>query len=478
MNNAGLAVILIICLFVFAFVGRAIIESIISFGFSFAHWALTILLLFALIRFLISFFTGKKKRWFTWSSWLCTACGGLALLLSVAHLFGGSSIPDQLDAFRFARLYNSDWWVDRLLLGCRWVFSLTGITLMLGCPATRKKTAWALFGYYLCGLMFLVLLSDLVVKNDSIMEAIASLWAGGLAHACGVLGMLFGKRYAHTMPPHRPTKKELASQQAAQQAQKNPVNTLQPQKKTDTSRIDALRSREKELQRMKKIYGDMPPPEESTNQAAAAPAAAAEPVPATPAPVAVPQADPVPLQEDFQPVSVSRAPESDFKPEAIPDEAAASNPSVDKLLQAAAGRLFLTGPMLATLDGQRQVLIWLAEGVPCLKELPASSAGRQLLDPGLKDDPECFLGPLGQVANEAARMLHRCDWPEEQQRLEALSPESRCGGWHALRCYDKFSADPDIFAQAELVLEETMRQSPAWEWLLENGMPEIRETGE
>ncbi len=134
---------------------------------------------------------------------------------------------------------------------------------------------------------------------------------------------------------------------------------------------------------------------------------------------------------------------------------------MNHLLLTASKHLFPGGRVLAELGGQRQLLVWLCAGIPCLRELPNTSAGSALMDPDLPDDPEDFLPCLDDVVSEALSLLSE----KYDGNWAGLNPEALTGAWFALRMYAKMSADPEIFLAAADDIAAYMQKSPemmAW----------------
>lgn len=117
------------------------------------------------------------------------------------------------------------------------------------------------------------------------------------------------------------------------------------------------------------------------------------------------------------------------------------------LLSEAAARLYPGGEALASLQGQRQLLIWLTEGVSCLRKLRKHSAAQALMDPALPEDPAAFLPVLNRVVQEAETMLEKQIW-EDDRNWKNMSAETLVGGWFALNMYARMSSRPEIFQLA------------------------------
>ena len=86
------------------------------------------------------------------------------------------------------------------------------------------------------------------------------------------------------------------------------------------------------------------------------------------------------------------------------------------LLSESAARLYPGGEALASLQGQRQLLIWLTEGVSCLRKLRKHPAEKQI-------------------------------W-EDDRNWKNMSTETLVGGWFALNMYARMSSRPEIFQLA------------------------------
>ena len=117
--------------------------------------------------------------------------------------------------------------------------------------------------------------------------------------------------------------------------------------------------------------------------------------------------------------------------------------SAEELLAEASRRLFAGGEALATLDGQRQLFIWLRQGVPCLEDLD----GTALMDPGLKDDPAAFLPALDSVVQKAGEILKEKILAGKYSPGQK-DPEQLCAGWYALSMYARMSGEREAFELA------------------------------
>ncbi|MBR3333475.1 MAG: hypothetical protein IKG23_04235 [Clostridia bacterium] len=117
------------------------------------------------------------------------------------------------------------------------------------------------------------------------------------------------------------------------------------------------------------------------------------------------------------------------------------------LLSESAARLYPGGEALASLQGQRQLLIWLTEGVSCLRKLRKHPAVQALMDPVLPEDPASFLPVLNRVVLEAETMLEKQIW-EDDRNWKDMSAETLVGGWFALNMYARMSSRPEIFQLA------------------------------
>ena len=117
------------------------------------------------------------------------------------------------------------------------------------------------------------------------------------------------------------------------------------------------------------------------------------------------------------------------------------------LLSESAARLYPGGEALASLQGQRQLLIWLTEGVSCLRKLRKHPAVQALMDPALPEDPAAFLPVLNRVVQEAETMLEKQIW-EDDRNWKNMSTETHAGGWFALNMYARMSSRPEIFQLA------------------------------
>ncbi len=145
-----------------------------------------------------------------------------------------------------------------------------------------------------------------------------------------------------------------------------------------------------------------------------------------------------------------------------------NNPAAE-LLPKAAERAFPGGSTLATLNGQRQLMIRLTEGVPCLAPLRQRESARRLMAPDLADDPEAFLPILSELTAEATALLRERVW-DDVRNWHTLSPEALAGGWFALRMYARMSNEDDIYLlTADAIAESMSHRQDAMAWLKSQG---------
>ena len=133
-------------------------------------------------------------------------------------------------------------------------------------------------------------------------------------------------------------------------------------------------------------------------------------------------------------------------------------------LERASGHLFPGTATLATLGGQRQLLMMLTSGIPCLRPLLDEKEAAKLMRPSLPDDPERFVPLLNVLVSRAAGLLNDGMW-EQEKEWQALSPEALAGGWYALRMYRRMSSQPEVFELAADGLTQHMSRRPdvtAW----------------
>ena len=185
--------------------------------------------------------------------------------------------------------------------------------------------------------------------------------------------------------------------------------------------------------------------------------AAARPKPSTPTP---PPKDPTKKEQELRQLKEQYE-------KRLLDEGRQAPPAASKLLKKARPRLFPGKSTLATLGGQRQLLVWLTAGVPCLNHLMKLPASRELMKPGLPDDPDVFVPLLGQISEEAEQCLNSKLW-EEDEHWKKLDPETLANAWFALRMYARMSPRPEIFELAADGLAEHMtHRADAMQWLNE-----------
>ncbi len=135
------------------------------------------------------------------------------------------------------------------------------------------------------------------------------------------------------------------------------------------------------------------------------------------------------------------------------------------LLENARVHIFPGPSTLATLGGQRQLAVWLTDGVACLTDLRSAPSFTALMDPALPDDPEAFLPVLNDLMTDASRLLKDGIW-DDMAQWAAAEPETLVNGWFALSMLSRVSSEPELFElSADAMADYINSRKDVTEWL-------------
>lgn len=442
-----------------------------------AHWVLPILLLpimdWALIRLIVmtirsgkpetglfliaylqfvpqeialrAFFTRKKKRsWRHWAGWICRWSGILILLLAGLYLIQGGSwksliLPD---------LYNSKNWLLVASVPLRWIFTLGGMTVILSRRATRKKSL-IISGILFPSLFLLVgIVGPLVGEYKAVSNLLGNLFLLAVPHLYGLAGALvdplFGKKIQLEEEKLRARKKAAPAQIPAAARRESASPAASPQAAKGS------------------IFAGPPPQSTPTAQSVPRPST---PRPASAAPRTATAPPAAPKDPEKELATLKAEYEARMKREEAAKKKQLDETPPEDLLKQTAKRLFSEGQAAATLGGQRQLVYWMAQAVPCLNGLIRQPIGKQFFAPSLTDNPDAFLPLLDELLSEAARLLQNRQ-TDEEDTWKQLPPDLLCAGWYALTRFAAVSGSGQLFSDEAARLERFFRKhKPCAAWL-------------
>ena len=132
------------------------------------------------------------------------------------------------------------------------------------------------------------------------------------------------------------------------------------------------------------------------------------------------------------------------------------DPDFYKLLNQTVRKILPFGEILSSWNGQRQLFLWMVEGIPCLRKLTEIPQGEVFKTNEISDDPMEYQPVVNAMLEKAAEILKECNWVKEEKRMLGLHPEQLCSGWHSLRYYADHGTRKDIFTDAEQRIERIM----------------------
>lgn len=389
------------------------------------------------------------------------------LLLCAAHLFHTGSFSAGILTGDAANMPDRRWWPDHALSGMYTLFSFVSLWLTIYRRETRKAVLMALPVWVMINLITVELGTQPEMSDRSWVQAagyiIPLLWplfAG--VYALGFERMFGGEVRAERLAKILKDREKKAAeavlrsaQPAATRAPMSPVRPAPAVRPVSTGAAQPLKP------------GTAQPVKPSTAQPVK-PATVQPPKPGTaqpPRPGAAQSATAQQSAEDRE-EKLRRLKESYVQAHAAPTrETPGIKVSAAQLLPEAARRIYPGGESLASLNGQRQLLIWLAEGVPCVRPVMKQSSVSALMDPELPDDPNCFLPVLARVLEDVTARL-KAELRADSGKWRKMDPEAMTGGWFALKMTERMSSDPVICRMAaDEIATRMSERSDAMTWL-------------
>ena len=366
--------------------------------------------------------------------------GDLALIviLYTAHILRFRPFDAAIYGINITRLSTSMWWPDQALVGATILFSFLTMILTLSRKETRKTVAMAFPAWVL-----LCILVTPLLDHTPEMLLLADLIGLSWVMFSGIYALLFERFFGYQVRFEWLTGRKKKAQKL-EQKNRNASGPAQPA--SPASSVQA-----------KAPVRSAPVPSFPVNpaQRTVAPSAPADPSGR--------------LEEKLgqkrEELLKQQKAEYEQRLTGKRKEAASENmhKTTGQLLPEAARRIYPGGEALASLAGQRQLAVWLTEGVPGLHELQKVPAFEALMDPSLPDEPEAFLPVLNDVVSAAAGMLETKDCTSG---ASGLSPEILTGGWFALNMYARMSTNAEVFTKAADALAVHMAgRRDATDWL-------------
>ncbi len=368
---------------------------------------------------------GKKRDrpWYYWAGWICRWAWILMIALSIVHLMMGYAWEGLLAP----DLYQSGLWMDQALLPLRWIFSISGIAVMLIRKETRKKAlihSAIAFSSMFLGLGIANRIYPLK-NNPSLSNLLANCFLFLIPHLHGLGGALFWPLFGKKAQKEDAARKAVPVQ--ALPRRPAPVRAAVPQ----------------------------PSPQKANPQKAS---------PQMPKTAAAQTAPPRDAEQEL--AERKAAYEARMRRMAAASKKELDRISVDELLEKTAVRLFYEGRAAAALGGQRQLIYWMAQAVPRLNGLIRQPMGKRFFAPALPDDPDAFKPLLDSLLTEAARLLESKDASTNQDAGRSADPEALCAGWYALTRFAAVRPDGSVFLrEAEALKARFKKEKPLHAWL-------------
>ena len=379
----------------------------------------------------------RKKdnlRWYEWAGRIGRWAGVVMIALAAAHLAMGG----RWETLLLPDLYDSELWVDQAAVPLRWIFVLSGMTVMLGLKATRKKSIVHSLITFPVLFMLIGIVANIqpAASNRLLSNMIANVMLLLIPYLYGIAGAfavpLFGRKI----------RAEEEARRAREEAKK-------------AARVP---------------------------QPAGTPAAAASPGPAgTPASApGRPYRPPASVRPGTRTSPPKSAPPRDIEQELAARRAAYEarmkqqeagkrqawkDLPVEERLRITSGRLFSECEAAATLGGRRQLVYWMAVAVPRLGGLIRQPVGKRFFDPQLPDDPKEYQPLLDAVLDEAVRLLESRDASAESAGWGDAEPETLCAGWYALTCFAAGEKSSTFSREAERLETHFRKDRACSAWL-------------
>lgn len=358
---------------------------------------------------------------------------GLVLLFT-AHCARFGSLAEGLRAAAVLFLCQSPWWPDQLLAATLFSFSLTCALLTLISKRTRKRALRMILPWIALIIVGSIGLTEVRENDRPLGLLLGSLILFSWPLWNGYHALRFEREYGAEL------RSELTARLQAKQAS-TPIAPKRPFAPTAPA--------------ARPVHNPAP--------------AASKPKPASTASKSAPES-----AAAAQPPSVDQQAQKLAREKAayemrLRDQAAqAQEDPSQSLLPEVAKRLFPSGATLATLGGQRQLLVWLLEGVPGLAPLEYEESARALMQPNLADELERFVPLLEALSEKAAALLEAHIYDDDPQWL-SLTPEALARGWFALRMYARMGQNSDLFELSALeVSRRVSKRQDALDWLHNN----------
>lgn len=394
----------------------------------------------------------KNKKflpWYYWAGWICRWAGIVMIALSFCHL----ALGGPWETLLVPEVYDSELWTDMAILPLRWIFSISGIAVMVGRRETRKK---ALIH---SAVTFFAMFAILGVTNQiwplknsrEISNLLANMFLFLIPHLHGLGGALFYPLWG----------KMAGEADAARKAAR--ASTRQPLPQPASPRRPAPASPAAAAP----VSAGRPAAPATAAPASPIPARAAWPQPAPPKPrtTTVNPAAPRNIEKELS--DQKAAYEARMRKMAAVRENTLKEASVNEMLEKTAVRLFSEGQAAASLGGQRQLIYWMAQATPRLNGLIRQPAGKRFFAPALPDDPDAFLPLLDALLAEAVRLLESGEASGRQEDTrQTADPEALCAGWYALTRFAAVSSDGAALSrEADRLAAHFKKDKPCNAWL-------------
>ncbi len=342
--------------------------------------------------FLRILFTKKSHRgWYYWASWICRWALILMAVFACLHLILGQS----WNSLMLTHIYSSSLWADEASIPLRWISSICGMVLILGRAETRRKALISSLIATPVLYIALGIVSGTLRNSPDLSDFLASVLILLIPRAYALAGALFDPLFGKKI-------RNKAQSAASARSVRPPVSAT----------------------------SSAHPPAASPRPVSASRPASSKPKAAESKPAA-----PRDIEQELS--SRKAAYEAHMRKMAAARKRSPEKTALDKMLEITADNLFNEGKAAAELSGRRQMVYWMIQASPQLRELTGQPAGEQFFASSLPDDPDKFLPLLNALLQEAAHLLESRDAAAEAVIPQDADPETLCAGWYA---YSRFAA--------------------------------------